>query len=113
MPIYSQARSTMFQQRLFSSDNSEDLPYIKEMKGMDCWKEALENQDKPQLIQAGASWCGPCVQLKPILLDIVKAHKGAIDYLYVDIDQHKELAQALKIQSVPHTYIIKGGNLVD
>jgi hypothetical protein len=33
--------------RTFSSNEPEELSYIKEMKDMDCWKNALENQDRP------------------------------------------------------------------
>ena len=48
----------------------------------------MENRERPVMIQAGASWCGPCNILKPMLIDAVKAHEGKIEYLYVDIDAH-------------------------
>ena len=51
------------------------------------------------MIQAGASWCGPCNILKPMLIDAVKAHDGKIEYLYVDIDQNQNIAQMLKVRS--------------
>ena len=52
----------------------------------------MENETRPVLIQAGASWCGPCQVLKPQLLDVVKEHNGAVEYLYVDVDKHSEIA---------------------
>jgi len=30
--------------------------------------------------------------LKPILLDVVKKHNGAIEYMYVDVDKHQKIA---------------------
>merc|ERR1719382_1524643 len=65
------------------------------------------------MIQAGASWCGPCNILKPMLIDACKAHDGKMEYLYVDIDEHKQIAQMLRIQHVPVVYLVRNGNLVD
>jgi thioredoxin-like negative regulator of GroEL len=53
------------------------------------------------------------MKLKPMLLDIVREHKGAIDFLYVDIDKHNRLAEDLKIDKIPHTYIVRAGHLID
>ncbi len=66
--------------------------YIKEMEEIKDWEDAMENVTRPILIQAGASWCGPCQILKPLLLEAVKKHNGAVEYLYVDVDKHGELA---------------------
>jgi thioredoxin-like negative regulator of GroEL len=65
------------------------------------------------LLQAGASWCPPCKILKPKLLEAVKRHNGAVELLYIDIDKFQDIAQMLKIQSVPVVYIIKNGMLID
>jgi len=65
------------------------------------------------MIQAGASWCGPCNILKPMLIDAVKEHDGKMEYLYIDIDEHQSIAQMLKIQHVPVVYLVKNGNLID
>jgi len=75
----------------------DESSYIKEMKSDKDWQAALENRARPVLIQAGASWCNPCSVLKPMLLDVVKEHKGKVEYLYIDIDDHKELAQMLQV----------------
>lgn len=77
------------------------------------WQDALENRVRPVLIQAGASWCGPCQTLKPMLTEAVKAREGKIEYLYVDIDKHPKIAELLRIQHVPVAYLVKNGHLVD
>ena len=69
-----------------SADFVGQPSYIREMKSNRDWQDALENRERPVMIQAGASWCGPCNILKPMLIDAVKAHEGKIEYLYVDID---------------------------
>ena len=59
----------------------------------------MENRKRPVLIQAGASWCGPCNILKPMLIDAVKQHDGKLEYLYVDIDEHQNIAQLLRVSN--------------
>lgn len=91
-------QTPMFNQtfRMMSTPTPVDTTtYIKEMKEPKDWEDAMENVTRPILIQAGASWCGPCQHLKPLLLEAVKKHNGAIEYLYVDVDKHGELAQML------------------
>ena len=43
----------------------------------------------------------------------MKKHNGAVEYLYVDIDTHKELAQMLQIQSIPIMYMVRNGELIE
>ena len=83
-----------------NADKSSGEPsYIKEMKSQTDWQNTLENRERPIMIQAGASWCGPCNTLKPMLIDAVKGHDGKLEYLYVDIDENPTIAQMLKVSS--------------
>lgn len=76
-----------------ADQNTSGQPsYIREMKSNRDWQDALENRERPIVIQAGASWCGPCNILKPMLIDAVKTHEGKVEYLYIDIDEHQSIA---------------------
>ena len=55
----------------------------------------------PVLVDFWAPWCEPCKQLTPVLESVVKAHRGAVRLVKIDIDQNQELAQQLRVQSVP------------
>ena len=35
-----------------------------------------------------------------MLIDAVKAHEGKLEYLYVDIDQHQNIAQLLRVSNL-------------
>jgi putative thioredoxin len=64
------------------------------------------------LVDFWAPWCGPCKQLTPVLEKVVRAAKGRIRLVKINIDQNPELAQQLRIQSVPTVYAFLGGQPV-
>lgn len=70
------------------------------------------SQTVPVLVDFWAPWCGPCKQLTPLLEKVVRAAKGKVRLVKIDIDQNPELAQQLRIQSVPTVYAFVGGQPV-
>ncbi len=65
------------------------------------------------IVDFWAPWCGPCKQLGPALEKAVKDAKGAVRLVKIDIDQNPELAQQMRIQSIPAVYAFKDGRPVD
>jgi thioredoxin-like negative regulator of GroEL len=59
--------------------------------------DAVQHPDRATVIQAGASWCNPCQVLKPKLIEAIKKEKGAIDFLYIDVDKHRGIAEMLQV----------------
>jgi putative thioredoxin len=70
------------------------------------------SQKVPVLVDFWATWCGPCKQLTPVLEKVVRAAKGKVRLVKIDIDQNPELAQQLRIQSVPTVFAFVGGQPV-
>jgi putative thioredoxin len=60
-----------------------------------------------------APWCGPCKQLGPALEKAVLAAKGAVRLVKINVDENQELAQQMRIQSIPAVYAFKDGRPVD
>ena len=66
----------------------------------------------PVLADFWAPWCGPCKQLGPLLEAAVQAAGGKVKLAKINIDENPELAQALRVQSVPTVYAFFNGQPV-
>jgi len=71
------------------------------------------SMEKPVIVDFWAPWCGPCKQLMPVLETAVKAAGGEVLLAKVNLDENPELAQALRVQSVPTVFGFLGGQPVD
>jgi len=67
----------------------------------------------PVLVDFWATWCGPCRQLTPALEKAVRAKRGAIKLVKIDVDKHPAYAGQLQVQSIPTVYAFVDGRPVD
>src|SRR5471032_2637400 len=77
-------------------------------------KDVLEtSRTVPVIVDFWAPWCGPCKTLGPALEAAVNAADGAVKMVKVNIDENPEIAQQLRIQSIPTVYAFRDGQPVD
>ncbi len=72
-----------------------------------------ESRRQPVLVDFWAPWCGPCKQLTPVLEKAVRAAKGAVKLVKMNIDEHPAVAAQLGIQSIPAVFAFTNGQPVD
>jgi putative thioredoxin len=72
-----------------------------------------ESRRQPVLVDFWAPWCGPCKQLTPVLEKVVKAAKGKVKLVKMNIDDHPAIPGQLGIQSIPAVIAFVNGQPVD
>ena len=87
---------------------------VKDATTQSFMKDVIEaSNTQPVLVDFWAPWCGPCKQLTPILEKVVKAAKGAVKLVKMDIDKHPEIPGQMGIQSIPAVIAFSKGQPVD
>lgn len=87
---------------------------VRETTTRDFMKDVIEaSATVPVLVDFWAEWCGPCKQLAPVIEKVVRAAKGKVKLVKMNIDQHPEVAGQMGIRSIPAVIAFKGGQPVD
>ena len=72
-----------------------------------------ESRRQPVLVDFWAPWCGPCKQLTPVLEKVVRAAKGKVKLVKMNIDDHPAIPRQMGIQSIPAVIAFVNGQPAD
>ncbi len=72
-----------------------------------------ESKNIPIVVDFWAPWCGPCKQLAPVLEEEIKKTNGKVKLVKINIDENQNIAQQLRIQSIPMVYAFVDGKPID
>jgi putative thioredoxin len=87
---------------------------VKETTTQNFVKDVIEESKRqPVLIDFWAPWCGPCKQLTPLLEKTVKAAKGKVKLVKMNIDEHPAIPGQMGIQSIPAVIAFVNGQPAD
>lgn len=91
---------------------ADDL--IKEGSDATFMADVIEaSREAAVIVDFWATWCGPCRQLGPALEAAVKAAKGRVRLVKIDVDKHQMVAGQLRVQSIPAVFAFVDGKPVD
>jgi putative thioredoxin len=87
---------------------------VKETTTQTFVKDVIEESKRqPVLIDFWAPWCGPCKQLTPVLEKVVRAAKGKVKLVKMNIDDHPQIPGQMGIQSIPAVIAFVNGQPAD
>ena len=99
---------------LTPAKSSADADLIKDSTEATFMADVIDaSTEVPVIVDFWAPWCGPCKTLGPMLEDAVRAARGAVKMVKVNVDQAQGLAGQLRIQSIPTVYAFWKGQPVD
>lgn len=91
-----------------------DADLIKDTSEATFMADVVEaSQTVPIIVDFWAPWCGPCKTLGPMLEDAVRAAKGTVKMVKINVDEAQQIAGQLQIQSIPTVYAFFKGQPVD
>jgi thioredoxin len=84
---------------------------------VDATRETFETEvldtDLPVIVDFWAAWCGPCQQMAPVFEELATEYKGKVKFVKVNTDEQPEIAQAMRITSLPTIVAFYRGTPID
>ena len=96
------------------SDAAEPAGLIKDTSTQAFRQDVIaESMNQPVLVDFWAPWCTPCKQLTPVIEKVVKAARGKVKLVKMNIDEHPAIPGQLGIQSIPAVVAFDKGQPID
>ena len=81
-----------------------------EINSQNC--ETLIADSKPVVVDFGATWCGPCQMVAPIIEELAHEYDGRVVIGKCDVDQDSDLPGRFNVRNIPTILFIKNGEVV-
>ena len=94
-----------------TSTNGADVSEIQDEKELE--KLVEESQTKSIVVDFYANWCQPCKILTPRLMKALEGKSRSVKMVKVDVDMFPNIAEALKVSSLPTVMLLHRGQFVE
>ncbi|MCB1119220.1 MAG: thioredoxin [Chlamydiia bacterium] len=77
------------------------------------YKKEVEASDRPIVIDAFATWCGPCKRMAPIFEEVSREMSDRVKFAKFDVDAQSSLTKKFSVRVKPTFIFIKNGQVVE
>ena len=67
----------------------------------------------PVIVDFWAEWCGPCLQIAPVLEDVSEERKDLVKIYKINIDENPLTPQKYGVRGIPTLILFKDGKVFD
>ena len=79
----------------------------------DRFEEVVLKSELPVMVDFGATWCGPCKRVEPIVDEISEEYAGRMIAVKCDVEECPDTAAKFGIMNIPTVLYFKGGQIAD
>ena len=79
----------------------------------DRFEEVVLKSELPVMVDFGATWCGPCKKVEPMIEEISEEYAGKMIAVKCDVEECPDTAAKFGIMNIPTVLYFKGGQPVD
>lgn len=91
-----------------------ESPWITSTTDATFERDVLQtSHERPVVLDFWASWCQPCLLLKPVLEKLAIEHEGRFQLVKADTEHNQSAAAQFNVSGIPAVFAIAGGELVD
>ena len=90
-----------------SSEEDKQQKLAKSVSGADL-EMMLQEWETPLVLDAYATWCGPCLLMAPEFEAAAKELEGKVRFVKMDTDKETEMAGRLNIMGLPTLLFLSG-----
>ena len=83
-----------------------------DLKDRDWLQQEVVDSTVPVVLEFGATWCGPCRLISPVLDELQTKQAGNVKVIKVDVDEKPHLATYFRAEGIPLVLIIHRGEIV-
>ena len=76
------------------------------------FEQEIQKSTKPVVIDAFATWCGPCQHMEPFFKELAEEYGDTYTFAKLNIDEARDVAVEFGIMSVPTFLFLKNGELI-
>ncbi len=88
-----------------------ETAYVKKLNDAQ-FESFIQTAEKPVIIDFWATWCDPCMKMKPIFEQLANELKEQFLFVSVNIDEGQQIAKKYGVTSIPAFKIIKKNTVI-